>query len=88
MTKKQFFEYCAKCNTYRTKKYIVAQRIGWVTDNENGNYTFGIDYRFRRTPALDKAYDEFFSTRRDREGKRLRMDESIVQDMSVIILNT
>ena len=61
MTKEKFLQYCKFCNTYRTKKYIVAQRIGWVTDNNVGNYTLGIDYRFRRTPELDAIYDEYFA---------------------------
>lgn len=33
MTREKFLAYCRSYNTYRTKKYIVAQRIGWVTDD-------------------------------------------------------
>lgn len=82
MTKEKFLQYCKFCNTYRTKKYIVAQRIGWVTDNNVGNYTLGIDYRFRRTPELDAIYDEYFAVRQNLEGLRLRMDETIVKNMN------
>lgn len=82
MTKEKFLAYCRSYNTYRTKRYIVAQRIGWVTDDINGNYTLGIDYRFRRTPELDAIYDEYFAIRQNPEGVRLRMDESIVKQMN------
>lgn len=81
MTKELFLEYCDKCNVYRTKRHIIAQRIGWVTDEINGNYTLGIDYRFRRTLELDALYDTRFYARTYPEGHRLRMDESVVKDM-------
>lgn len=82
MTREKFLAYCRFYNTYRTKRYIVAQRIGWVTDDINGNYTLGIDYRFRRTTELDAIYDECFAVRQNPEGVRLRMDESIVKQMN------
>ena len=81
MTKEKFLAYCRSYNTYRTKRYIVAQRIGWVTDDLNGNYTLGIDYRFRRTPELDAIYDEYFVIRKSPEGVHHRKDESIVKQM-------
>lgn len=84
MTKEQFLEYCKKCNVYRTKRHIIAQRIGWVTDEINGNYTLGIDYRFKRTPELDALYDARFYARTELEGHRLRMDESVAKDMDGI----
>ena len=84
MTKELFLEYCDKYNVYRTKRYIIAQRIGWVADEVNGNYTLGIDYRFKRTPELDALYDARFYARTSPEGRRLRMEESIVKDMDGI----
>ena len=61
MTKELFEMYCKKCNVYRTKRHIIAQRIGIVhgiVQNEKfGNFTLSADYRFHRTPELDAMYD-------------------------------
>lgn len=77
MTKERFEYLCRKHNVYRTKRHIVAQRIGWVTDDENGNYTLGINYRFTRTPETDALYDECLAGRTYPEGRKLRMDETV-----------
>ena len=39
MTKELFEIYCKKCNVYRTKRHIIAQRIGIVQDEKLGNFT-------------------------------------------------
>lgn len=75
---------CERVRVRNNKRHIIAQRIGWVTDEINGNYTLGIDYRFKRTPELDALYDARFYARTEREGRRLRMDEGVAKDMDGI----
>lgn len=82
MTKELFEMYCKKCNVYRTKRYIIAQRIGIVQNEKFGNFTLSVDYRFRRTPKLDAMYDERFAGRTYPEGRRLRTDERVIKDMN------
>ena len=81
MTKELFESYCKKCNVYRTKRHIIAQRIGIVQDEKLGNFTLSADYRFCRTPALDAKDAERFAGRRYSEGRRLRADGRVVKDM-------
>ena len=81
MTKELFLEYCKKCNVYRTKRFIIAQRIGIVQNEKLGNFTLSADYRFRRTLELDAMYDERFAVRTYPEGWRLRADKKVVKDM-------
>lgn len=81
MTKELFETYCKKCNVYRTKRFIIVQRIGIVQNEKLGNFTLSVDYHFRRTPELDAMYDERFAGRTYPEGWRLRADERAVKDM-------
>ena len=81
MTNELFEMYCKKCNVYRTKQYIIAQRIGIVQNEKFGNFTLSAGYHFRRTPERDAMYDERFAGRAYTEGWRLRADERAVKDM-------
>ena len=56
-------------NVYRTRYYIVRQRI-CLRDGESGSYLVSHDTYFRCTPKLDQEYDNVFSDREDVDGKR------------------
>ena len=57
-------------NVYRTRYYIVRQRIS-LRDGESGSYLVSHDTYFRCTPKLDQEYDNVFSDREDLDGKRI-----------------
>lgn len=57
-------------NVYRTRYYIVRQRI-CLRDGESGSYLVSHDTYFRCTPKLDREYDDVFSDREDVDGKRI-----------------
>jgi len=60
-------------NIYRTKGYIVKQRIS-ISDVVDGNTVmFSDDIFYLRTPARDNLYEKMFvSIRRNLNGKRIK----------------
>ena len=59
-------------NVYRTRYYIVRQKIELRDDPEFGRYLFSADTYYLCTPRRDAEYEEIFSDRRNVNGKRIR----------------
>lgn len=58
-------------NVYRTRDYIVRQRIVMRCDEEYGNYLYSHDSYYRRTPRRDKEYEKAFADRVNMDGRRI-----------------
>ena len=60
-------------NRYRTKEYIIKQRIS-ICNVEDGNTVMvSDDVFYTRTPSRDKLYEEIFvGMRRNPNGKRIK----------------
>lgn len=58
-------------NVYRTRDFIVRQKIGIRYDGEENNVVFSDDTFFRRTAEWDREYEILFCRRRHIDGKRL-----------------
>lgn len=58
-------------NVYRTKNFIVRQKIGVRYDSRENNVVFSDDTFFRRTAKRDREYEILFCRRRHPNGKRL-----------------
>lgn len=58
-------------NVYRTKHYIVKQRIGVKTDLKENNVMFSHDTYYLRTKERDILYLCIFKDRKNKDGKRL-----------------
>ena len=58
-------------NVYRTRDFIVRQKIGIRYDGEENNVVFSDDTFFRRTTERDREYEILFCRRRHIDGKRL-----------------
>ena len=54
-------------NVYRTKNYIVKQRVTVHTDADNTSWLFSRDTYYCRTPRRDREYEAVFAG----EGKRI-----------------
>ena len=60
-------------NVYRTRLYIVKQRITLRID-EYGSYLFSHDTYYRCTPERDRQYEAVFAKRIRVNGKRIHTD--------------
>ena len=58
-------------NIYRTREYIVAQRITFRFDEEYGNFLFSHDTYYRRNARRNKIYETAFAKRIRKDGKRI-----------------
>lgn len=58
-------------NVYRTRDFIVRQKVGIRYDGEENNALFSDDTFFRRTAERDREYEILFCRRRHIDGKRL-----------------
>lgn len=59
-------------NVYRTKNYIVKQRIELKADMQDDNILISYDTYYARTPKRDKQYEYGFSDKLNMDGKRMR----------------
>ena len=57
-------------NVYRTKNYIVKQRIAF-SEGRLGVTTVSNDVFYERTPERDEEYEDFFDERIDIDGRRV-----------------
>lgn len=58
-------------NVYRTKYFIVKQKIGIQKDCEKNNVVFSHDTYYRRTLLRDLEYEIAFKYKKQMNGKRL-----------------
>lgn len=58
-------------NVYRTKYFIVKQKIGIQKDCEQNNVVFSHDTYYRRTLLRDLEYEIAFKHKKQMNGKRL-----------------
>jgi len=58
-------------NVYRTKYFIVKQKIGIQKDCEQNNVVFSHDTYYRRTLLRDLEYEIVFKHKKQMNGKRL-----------------
>lgn len=58
-------------NAYRTKKYIVTQRIIFRQNEVDGSMVISIEVFYERTKDRDAIYEKVFKKRINVEGKRL-----------------
>lgn len=70
--KQQVPEFLRKAdNVYRTRDYIVVQRLSIAYDGIEDPSTVSRDVYYRRTRRRDKEYEAIFCGRRHINGKRL-----------------
>ncbi len=58
-------------NVYRTKNFIVKQKLCFRTDIKYGEELMSYDTYYKRTPKRDELYKIWFSDRRRINGKRI-----------------
>lgn len=58
-------------NVYRTREFIVKQKIGIQYDSVENNVVFSRDTYYFRTKQRDAEYEKIFSIRKNIDGKRL-----------------
>ncbi len=58
-------------NVYRTKNFIVKQRMGLRVDDKFGNVMVSHDVYYTRTEERDKQYNVIFGGQKRLDGKRL-----------------
>ncbi len=58
-------------NVYRTKNFIVKQRMGLRVDDKFGNVMVSHDVYYARTEERDKQYNVIYGGRKRLDGKRL-----------------
>jgi len=58
-------------NVYRTKKYIVKQRVGLKTCLTEDNVVYSYDTFYLRTKKRDSEYSLWFIQKNNPNGKRL-----------------
>lgn len=59
-----------RMNVYRTRKYIVFQRIWICEEEQKGMYLYSRDMYFRRTKKRDRKYAARFG-KQQADGKRI-----------------
>ena len=59
-------------NAYRTKSYIVTQRIAFRNNKTDGSMIISIDVFYKRTKERDAIFEKTFEQRINVNGKRLR----------------
>ena len=69
MRKEEFKEKAT--NVYRTKRYIVCQRLEYICSEEENTTVISRDTYYIRTKARDKEYEREFFKRIKIDGKRL-----------------
>lgn len=58
-------------NVYRTKKYIVKQRVSLQRSESEDNVLISYDTYYLRNPKRDLAYNIFNSRKKKSEGRRI-----------------
>ena len=58
-------------NAYRTKEYIVTQRIIFRNNKVDGSMIISIDAFYKRTKERDVIFEKMFASRINVNGKRL-----------------
>ena len=58
-------------NAYRTKKYIVVQRVGYRYSDKDDNVLYSIDTYYLRNKKRDSEYERAFSDKQNVNGRRL-----------------
>ena len=58
-------------NAYRTKNYIVTQRILFRQTEADGAMIMGVEVFYKRNKERDAIYEKVFSNRVKLDGKRL-----------------
>ena len=58
-------------NAYRTKKFIVTQRIVFRSNKSEGSMIISIDVFYKRTKERDAIYEKTFAGRINVNSKRL-----------------
>ena len=58
-------------NAYRTKKYIVVQRVGYRYSDKDDNVLYSIDTYYLRNKKRDGEYERAFSEKQNVNGRRL-----------------
>ena len=58
-------------NAYRTKKFIVTQRIVFISNKSEGSMIISIDVFYKRTKERDAIYEKTFAGRINVNSKRL-----------------
>ena len=58
-------------NAYRTKKYIVVQRVGYRYSDKDDNVLYSIDTYYLRNKKRDSEYERAFSEKQNVNGRRL-----------------
>ena len=59
-------------NVYRTRHFIVRQRLGLLYNDEESNQLISRDTYYSRTPERDAEYEIRFKKRIKIDGKRIR----------------
>lgn len=58
-------------NAYRTKKYIVVQRVGYRYSDKDDNVLYSMDTYYLRNKKRDGEYERAFSEKQNVNGRRL-----------------
>ena len=59
-------------NAYRTKEYIVTQRITFRSNKTEGTMVLSVDTFYKRTKEREVIYERLFGQRYDIDGKRVK----------------
>ncbi|MBQ8308253.1 MAG: hypothetical protein IJX96_00290 [Clostridia bacterium] len=59
-------------NAYRTKKYIVTQRIMFRQTETDGSMIMSVEVFYKRNQERDTIYEKVFENRVKVDGRRLR----------------
>lgn len=58
-------------NVYRTKDYIVKQRLQYIEHQIEDNFVVSFDTFYKRTPYRDRQYMIMYGDKRNPDGKRM-----------------
>ena len=64
-------------NVYRTRHFIVRQRLGLLYNDEESNQLISRDTYYARTPERDAEYEIRFKKRIKIDGKRIRTNVTV-----------
>lgn len=64
-------------NVYRTRHFIVRQRLGLLYNDEEANQLISRDTYYERTPERDAEYEIRFHKRIKIDGKRIRTNVTV-----------
>ena len=65
-----------KTNIYRTRKYIVFQRVWICEEEQKGMYLYSRDMYFRRTKKRDRKYAARFGKQKPSDGKWIHVGKA------------